>query len=125
MQNLWTVAALLCHWKIHGELWIDGSFLTEKIDPPDVDLVVVVEETYFATATPEQEKIMEWLCEDNSQPAKAAFNCDSYALYKVPLTDPAYPDYIRTDGYWRGQFGTSREGESKGMALIQVPSGCL
>jgi hypothetical protein len=125
MRNLWTIAGCLCRWGISGELWIDGSFLTEKIDPPDVDFVVVVEETFFASATPEQESIMNWLCEDDTQPAKLAFTCDSYSLYRLPSTDPSYVSYAVLDAYWKKQFGTSRDGESKGMALIAVPGGCL
>ena len=44
MRNLWIVAASLCNWAISCELWIDGSFLTEKIDPKDVDFMVVLSE---------------------------------------------------------------------------------
>jgi hypothetical protein len=125
MHNLWTVAGCLCRWKIHGELWIDGSFLTKKIDPPDVDLVIVVEETFFASATPEQESIMDWLCEEKTEPAKKAFDCDSYSLYRLPPMHPSYVSYVALDAYWKKQFGTSREGESKGMALIAVPGDCV
>jgi hypothetical protein len=125
MKNLWIVAACLCRWNIQGELWVDGSFLTEKIDPPDVDCVIVVSHACFATFSPEQEQIMNWLCEDNSQPAKAAFDCDSYGLYEVSSADPARPDYLLMDAYWKQQFGTSREGQAKGMARIKLPDGCV
>jgi hypothetical protein len=29
--------------KIDGEIWADGSFLTEKIDPKDVDVIVRID----------------------------------------------------------------------------------
>lgn len=123
MQNLWIVAGCLCRWQIRADLWIDGSFLTEKIDPDDVDLLIVVEEGFAASAAPEQLSIMEWLCEDKNQPAKAAFLFDSYANYKTFDIDPGHQDYLALDLYWRSQFGISRRGEEKGMALISVPGG--
>jgi hypothetical protein len=29
--------------KVPGELWLDGSFLTEKINPKDVDVILKVD----------------------------------------------------------------------------------
>jgi hypothetical protein len=120
MKNLWIVAGCLCRWRIHSDLWIDGSFLTEKIDPPDVDFMVVMPDGFLNSVSPEQEAVLNWLCEDTSQPAKAIFQCDSYSLYCTNSADPGYSDFLRQDAYWKKQFGESRRGDPKGMALIHL-----
>jgi hypothetical protein len=125
MRNLWVVAGSLCQWQINGELWIDGSFLTEKIDPPDIDFVVALSETFLNVATPEQLAIVNWLCEDNTQPAKTLLSCDSYAHYKQIPGDPGYGDYLVVDAHWKKHFGTSREHQPKGIAVIAIPGGCV
>ncbi len=121
MRNLWIVAGQLQRWRIGGELWVDGSFLTEKIDPGDVDFVLVLPEGFVRGATPEQIAIIEWLCEDNKQPAKRALLCDAYSLYRVPAGDPDYADFVALDAYWKKQFGTSRDGKRKGIISVALP----
>jgi hypothetical protein len=123
MKNLWTVAGALCRWGISCKLWIDGSFLTEKIDPHDVDFVVVLPENFHDAATPEQLAILEWLCEDIAQPAKKMLLCDAYALYEVSPGDPGYTDYLLDDALWKKTFGTSRQHEPKGMVVVALPEG--
>lgn len=54
MNGLWIVAGQLSCWGIRCKLWIDGSFLTEKIDPKDVDLAVVLEPGFLDNANTEQ-----------------------------------------------------------------------
>ena len=38
MTCLESIIENLCKAGMSGELWVDGSFLTEKIDPDDIDL---------------------------------------------------------------------------------------
>lgn len=120
MKHLWTVAGCLCRWGIFADLWIDGSFLTEKIDPSDVDFVVVLPVGFLDTITQEQEKVLDWLCEDSTQPAKKTFSCDSYALYETDPSDPGHSDYLTMDAYWKKTFGHSIRGVQKGMALVRL-----
>jgi hypothetical protein len=124
MRNLWIVAGSLCQMQITGELWVNGSFLTEKIDPRDVDFLVVLTEGFRSTISPQQQAVLEWLCEDTAQLPKSLLKCDAYGLYKAHPQDPDYPDYVALDAYWKSQFGISRQREPKGMALIPLPGGC-
>ncbi len=126
MRHLWTVAGCICRWQIYGDLWIDGSFLTEKIDPDDVDFMIVMPGDFANKWTHEQRQIIGWFCEDKTEPAKAAFQCDSYALYVVAdHVDPNYPDFLYLDAYWKKQFGVSRAGVEKGMALVRIFAGAF
>ena len=46
---------------IVGELWINGSFLTEKVDPEDVDASLRISSALWDNASEEQRAVLEWL----------------------------------------------------------------
>src|SRR5213595_360980 len=45
--------------KIRGEMWTDGSFLTKKTDPDDVDFTLRVQWSFVRKCSPEQIAILE------------------------------------------------------------------
>jgi len=47
--------------KITGELWADGSYLTEKINPKDIDLVLKIDGTLYNSGTVEQRQAIDWV----------------------------------------------------------------
>jgi hypothetical protein len=49
---------------IVGEVWIDGGFVTEQIDPKDVDFVLRVESAFYENCTGEQRALMDWMNRD-------------------------------------------------------------
>lgn len=65
--------------RIEGELWIDGSFLTEKIDPGDVDVLLRIRAEFFDNATPEQVRTLEWL----EKGLKSSFRCDTQGVARI------------------------------------------
>jgi hypothetical protein len=104
------------------ELWVDGSFLTEKINPNDADLVLVIPEDFEKTASEEQLAIWEWWDEGD---VKSLFNCHTFTVSKAAIGTPDYPFYLRQDLFWKKYFGTSRDGEFKGIGRILLPDGCV
>lgn len=46
MQGLRHVVDTLSNEAIPGEVWVDGSFLTKKIDPADVDILLSVRDGF-------------------------------------------------------------------------------
>jgi len=117
MDGLEVVVGKLKGEKIEAEVWIDGSFLTEKIDPEDSDIVVAVRSDFVALATQEQSKVLAWI---NSN-LRDAHHCDSYLHTEYPAGHAlaGYSEWMRA--YWIRQFGFSRGEELKGMALVRVP----
>lgn len=101
---------------------MDGSLLTEKIDPRDADLVLVIAENFERHATEEQMGIWDWW-DDSSEP-KDIFRCHVFTVAKIPASDPYYSVYISQEARWRKWFGTSRQGRPKGIARILLPDGC-
>lgn len=95
---------------IAGELWFDGSFVTEKVDPDDIDFVVIFDPASISRLTSEQQQKMEYLFHQPS--SKARYNCDVYC---------ALSSDVGTVSYWRGWFGFKRDGRTpKGIGLITL-----
>jgi len=95
---------------IKGELWFDGSFVTEKTEPDDIDLVVVLDPASVAALTPQQQHSVEQLFDNPS--AKAKYNCDVYCTFSSDVSMVAY---------WRGWFCFKRDGRTpKGIGFISL-----
>ena len=80
MDNLETAIARLDSQGIPGEVWVDGSFLTEKIEPGDVDLVLKTSATFLDTATQDQQDAIEWLNVERWD----EMGLDAYFFYEWP-----------------------------------------
>lgn len=81
---------------LRGTVWIDGSFLTEKQDPADIDLVLWSPLPSRPLDAVEQTNVG-WLL--NHQMARLSYRLDLY------VEMPATTDVIHRQAYWRGFFG--------------------
>lgn len=105
---------------VPGKLWIDGSFLTDKPNPNDVDLLLVLTDTEFERASPEAREAIQWFI---TQPPGDSL-CDTYTLILSPMTETgmtrrqwlSHWNYSR----WIGFFGFSRLRSPKGIAVIPL-----
>lgn len=97
---------------------MNGSFLTQKIEPGDVDFVLCLAPEVYMLGTPAQQALIQWLAgtETHAQ-IKNDHSCDSYVFFDT-LGGP--PD-MRL--YWLTQFGTDRDGNPKGIAVLSIPGG--
>lgn len=98
--------------KVYGvkfELWLDGSFTTEKIDPNDIDLVVFFETNEVNALSPTAQRGLSGLVDRHT--AKQNFGCDVLVAIKEDLN-------LRS--YWRGWYGFDRNENPKGIARIAV-----
>lgn len=117
MNGLETFVARLQEHAIHGEVWVDGSFLTLCLDPADVDLLLRVQVDSYNNATPEQQETFTWV-ESN---LKDTLKVDSYLWVEHPPTPEHAWDAEWGKAYWIRQFGFDRDDDPKGMALIPLP----
>jgi|SRR5688572_13893899 len=117
MDGLEKLIALLISDGVKGQLWIDGSFLTEKLEPDDSDVVLRVTDAELAMQPTVQGNAMHWI---NNTDLKPTYMCDAYAFveYKDPHPLKGIGEWDRA--YWIRQFGFSRKDEPKGMPLIQL-----
>jgi Family of unknown function (DUF6932) len=120
MRGLEGVVGRLVHDHIVGSLWIDGSFLTEKIDPEDVDLLLQLSIGFVQAMTPAQFAAVQWYVE----PARRTTHwCDTYRTTWFPVGHPNHPRWLRMRDYWARQYGFSRKNEAKGIAIVELTGG--
>lgn len=112
------VAHLVDSWVV-GELWIDGSFLTEKIDPKDVDVVLRVGAGLLNDGYPSQRDAIRWIIANQ----KNTLKCDTYAQFEYAANDPLYMEGEWWRTYWHAKWGFSYEGDPKGIAVVSLPGG--
>lgn len=117
MDGLEQVVQRIIVEKLEGEIWIDGSFLTKKIDPDDSDLILIMQADFFNQATPSQQATTEWLTTDLYR----SHLCHSHVLLLNPSGHAEYDDSVWWHAYWLRQFGFSRKDEPKGIVLITTP----
>lgn len=105
--------------EIEGELWVDGSFLTSKINPGDVDLVLRCSASFVDNCSDDQKKVIKWLNQD----LKTTHYCHVFVFYEWPEGHANFDIGNRMHDYWLRWFGTSRDGHAKGIAVLTLGGG--
>lgn len=126
IQGLETVVTEMLAAKIEGKIWIDGSFLSEKIDPSDVDILAELRGEFYESATIDQRQIMDAI-DQNIHKAGLRVDSRSWKFYD----DKGHADYwdsVWWQGFWLKHFGFYRDDGpnsymTKGIALLILP-GC-
>ena len=104
---------------ISGDLWVDGSFLTEKLEPGDTDVALEVSEAFFMAATTKQRGILSWL---GNPSTKSTYMCHAFSFCDVPAGHAFHPGFdIR--GYWLDEFGSDRGNNPKGIVVLAINGG--
>lgn len=107
--------------RIGCELWIDGSFLTQKIDPQDVDLALRLSAASYDEGCPTQRQAIEWVA-DNDERWRNDL-CDTYVWFEYPEGHQHEDVGAEGRSYWMRWFGTARSGQPKGIAVIAIAGG--
>ena len=94
-----------------GRCWLDGSFLTEKPEPNDIDLVLFPQ----WGATPTEEVKLEIGGLLDTPLMKAVYGLDVY------IVDQGAQNAVDMTSYWRGWYGFCRDGATaKGIAEVML-----
>ncbi|HUY91933.1 MAG TPA: hypothetical protein VMV10_24545 [Pirellulales bacterium] len=117
MAGLNAVIEKLVAVKIVGELWVDGSFLTEKLDPEDVDVVLRLNGEFEESCNAEQRNAIIWVVSD----LHSSHRCHSFYFAEWPEDHPKYWLGHYAYCYWMRQWGFSRIDDLKGVAVVQLP----
>lgn len=117
MDKLEAVVNALAAAGVKADIWIDGSFLTEKIDPDDSDIVVSVDGIFAQSATKQQKDALTWVGSD----LRSTHRCHSFMYFHYPRGHGLYQQGLWMQSYWVKQFGFARNPvQAKGMALISL-----
>ncbi|MBO9471795.1 hypothetical protein J7355_17015 [Endozoicomonas sp. G2_2] len=96
------------------KVWVDGSLLSSKPEPADVDLVVIVEGSHLNALSVQEKSALREIFVTERQHVKQRYSCDVYLM----LADNADQEQ-----YWRELFGHDREGRPKGIIEVGC-NGC-
>lgn len=94
------------------EIWIDGSYATNKVNPNDMDIVIYFYYDSFVEIMGIWDSI-KLINELDLYPALAL--CEDT---ESKMEAQAYYQQINTRNYWRGQFGFDRNDTPKGIIVI-------
>ncbi len=104
------------------DLWIDGSFLTIKEEPDDVDFVLLTPSKFFNQGTDEQVEFLDQLEDTHKKLSiRQQYHCDSHAFAIYPKTSSNYVLDLALRRLWQNNFGKALiSGESKGIAVFTI-----
>jgi len=94
---------------ISSEVWIDGSFSTQKPNPGDIDTIFFIDGNIANNLDTEKKKILEEI--NDRKISKIRYSCDVFIV-------PNHDTNMRS--YWRGWFGFSRSEEPKGILRFNI-----
>lgn len=125
-------------------LLIDGSFVTNKLNPYDIDLVIVVDysklteyEAFYLNNIYEYKKKLRIEYDnikDEVDQGKISYSklydlelyrlgCDFFILPEYPQSHELYDNYINQLNYWIGWWGKTRDNSPKGFLNLIVDYG--
>lgn len=98
---------------VNCEIWIDGSFVTEKIDPQDVDVVIFISSKEINRLSNDKKLKLQILTNEKlSTQQREACICDSYLVFTEDVFGKRY---------WEKQFGLARNKKTpKGIFRIFI-----
>ncbi len=121
MENLEHACDRLASVSLPAELWVDGSFLTEKLDPKDVDIVARIPGHVYNSGNQDMRDARTWFTDDAR---RTDLSLDAYDFPDHPQDSPMYPMARERIEYWMEIFSNGRTGQyTKGIAVIQICGG--
>jgi hypothetical protein len=110
--------AELEHLNIDIEQLLDGSFVSTKNDPNDIDLVCFADADVIDNLSPlDKQKFHNLVMGKSTQ---SFYNCDAYFCPTVPENDSRYSHCRQNRKYWIGEFGYDRNEKPKGVLRIKI-----
>lgn len=95
------------------EIWIDGSFVTNKVNPNDIDLVIFVHVNDYLRLNSNWDKLRDVKLID------AYYSLAVCEKSQNALTEKEYWPFVNNRNYWRGQFGFDRSDNPKGFLVLK------
>jgi hypothetical protein len=115
MTTLTMLARLVNEASIPARLWIGGDLLTEKINPTDFSIAVVLIESVYNTLSGEQIDFFDWFRQSSFFDE---YHCETYGM----ILDAGRSDWEFLYKYWLNQYGMGRTSISSGVIEILMPS---
>jgi hypothetical protein len=115
MSTISMIARLVNEASLPARLWIGGDFLTEKDNPSDCSVAIVLVESVYSSLSGDQLDFFDWFCHST---LFDEYHCETYGL----ILDAARRDWELLYSYWLNQYGFGRKGTSTGIVEILMPT---
>lgn len=109
---------------ISGRLWLDGSFVTGKNHPGDVDLVPVVSFELLNRLSPAAQQLAPRLL-NGKKSTQPKYKVDSYWVICAPASHPTYQSWVGAAHGWHNFFGHTKQWPDANGTQIQLAKGML
>lgn len=97
--------------------WIDGSFVTDKLNPGDIDVVTFVDGPAFDKLPAWRQDVVNEICNGPGDMAYSRVDCKICPVY--PSTDLSHSLYGAERKYWDDAWSRFQPGAKKGY--VEVP----
>lgn len=104
---------------IKGKIWIDGSFTTERMEPKDVDVVLLYDGVSYDNGDISVRTAIDLVVSN----LKSTTGCDSYVCMQYPEGHPLHTDGQWWYGWYFKRWGFSREDDPKGIVVVSLDGG--
>ena len=100
------------------EQWVDGSFVTTKSNPRDVDIVTFLDAIVY-------DKYADSFIEFEGKKAKSKYGVDAYFVLVYPENHRYHSWYLGDRAEWLNSFGYSIPSLTKRVSGQRLPKGIL
>jgi hypothetical protein len=102
------------------EVWLDGSFITQKVEPDDVDFIVFAPMAILQTENPQLAEFIDWM-NDNEDEPKKLFKCHTQIVFEDAQNQYANDLIGDTRKHYEEVFGFSvSTHEPKGIVVLNL-----
>jgi hypothetical protein len=105
------------NYNLKGYYWLDGSFVTNKLDPHDIDVVMIIESS---DENPIENQNKQMILELNSQHdyIKNKYSTDFRAIIIKPKEHPDYLFYKKHFDKWKNFWSKHTVGQDPNRTII-------
>jgi hypothetical protein len=96
--------------------WLAGSFVTDKPDPADLDLITLLDGPGFDGLPRHRRLLVRSLVAGHA--TEELWRCDNYPVLEYPADDPAHAPTVAATDMWRYHFGHDRDGQPRGFVVV-------
>jgi hypothetical protein len=97
--------------------WMAGSYVTDKLDPADADIVTVIDGPAFDDLPKHRQLMVRALMAGHY--TESFWNCDAYPLAAYPEGHPGHSKYLIALERLEAYFAHDRDGRERGVVEVR------
>lgn len=97
--------------------WLAGSFVSDKPQPNDIDLITVLDGPAYDEMPRHRRKLIQAMVAGNV--TEQLWRCDNYPLLQYPEGSAGHVPARAAIALWAEHFGTDRDGNDRGFVVVK------